>query len=86
MILSAKGNAKLFEELVKVSGEPDLVPTLNQNDMPWDFSNFLDLGEDPVDTLSLKFRLKMIITYPILDFEEADPKDQIDNNGNRLRP
>ncbi|CAM6125924.1 unnamed protein product [Calypogeia fissa] len=46
--LSAEGNVKVFEELVKILDGPGLVPTLNASDMPWDIPSFHDLGVNPV--------------------------------------
>lgn len=50
--LSAEGNAKFFEELVKVLEEPGFVPTLKPDQMDWDFPWFSDLFENPIATLS----------------------------------
>ncbi|CAM6108707.1 unnamed protein product [Calypogeia fissa] len=49
--LSAAGNAKVLEELLKVLDDPSFKRMLKADEMPWDCPHVLDFGADPAATL-----------------------------------
>lgn len=49
--LTAQGNIKVFDELIKFLDGPGLTPSLKYTDMAWDLPSFVDLGNDPVACL-----------------------------------